>query len=87
MIFHPSQRKIDTVELSIDSTKLSAVSEAKFLGIYIDPNLTWKHHIDTLCSKISKLIGLLYKVSCFVPPYILKSLYDSLMHSQLYILL
>lgn len=29
-------------------------------------------------SKISKVVGILYKVSCFVPPYVIKSLYDSL---------
>ena len=33
----------------------------KYLGILIDKNLTWKHHIDTVCSKISKTAGLLAK--------------------------
>ena len=83
MTFHPLQRKIDPVELFIDSKKISTVSEAKFLGIYIDPYLIWKPHIDKLCSNISKVIGILYKVSCFVPPYIIKTLYDSLIHSRL----
>ena len=34
----------------------------KYLGILIDKNLTWKHHIDTVSLKISKTAGLLAKL-------------------------
>ena len=33
----------------------------KSLGLYTDINLSWKHHIDKVSSKISKRIGNLYK--------------------------
>ena len=83
MIFHPLQRKIGSVDLFIDGNHIALVKNAKFLGINIDSNLTWKHHIDVLCSKISRVIGILFKISSFVPSYIVKSLYDSLIHSHL----
>jgi hypothetical protein len=30
----------------------------KFLGIFINENISWKHHIDHVCNKISKSIGI-----------------------------
>ena len=32
----------------------------KFLGVYVDYRLTWREHVDHLCNKISKAIGILY---------------------------
>ena len=39
----------------------------KFLGILIDCNLNWKHHIDFILLKISKTIGVLVRLRHFVP--------------------
>ena len=36
-------------------------SVTKFLGIFIDENLTWKYHIEYVCNKVSKSIGITYK--------------------------
>ena len=33
----------------------------KCLGVYIDENLTWKSHINYVCKKISKSIGIIYR--------------------------
>ena len=35
----------------------------KFLGVYIDEHLTWKHHISFSCKQISKSVG-----SAIYPP-------------------
>ena len=52
----------------------------KFLGVYIDENITWKHHISTVCSKISKSIGVLYKAREILTKCNLKQLYFSFVH-------
>jgi len=44
----------------------------QFLGIYMDQNLTWKYHINTLKSKISRSLFALNKVKRILPPDILK---------------
>ena len=36
-------------------------SVTKFLGIYIDENLTCKYHIENVCNNVSKSIGIMYK--------------------------
>ena len=50
----------------------------KFLGIIIDENLSFNNHIDHISSKTSKSVGLLYRLSRFLPIDVLKTLYHSL---------
>ena len=50
----------------------------KFLGILIDCNLKWKHHIDFISLKISKTIGILARLRHFVPTETLLMIYRSL---------
>ena len=39
----------------------------KCLGLLIDENLSWKNHIYTLTTKISKTVGIIAKLRHFVP--------------------
>ena len=39
----------------------------KYLGMLIDDNLSWKYHIVHLASKIRKTIGIIARLSHFVP--------------------
>ena len=50
----------------------------KYLGILIDNNLTWKHHIDHITIKISRTIGLISKLRHVVPKHTLINMYRSL---------
>ena len=62
IIFRPKQKSI-TLNTSVlfDSKPLKRVNVVKFLGIFIDENLTWKFHIDHVCNKMSKSIGIISK--------------------------
>ncbi len=61
----------------------SEIPAIKFLGIYIDPQLDFKFHIDYLSSKISKAMYFLRNSKKILPPQALKSLYYSLVHCHL----
>ena len=53
----PTDRLTDGVSLCIlDISILQYNDYAKFLGMLIDKNLTWRPHIDHLASKISKMV-------------------------------
>ena len=42
------------------------VESTKFLGVYLDPGLTWQHHIDYIKGKIAFIFGILCKArKCF----------------------
>ena len=61
--------------LTILNDNILQVDRIKFLGVTIDRNLTFKHHISTLCLKLSRVIPLLLKVKQFAPTKIIKCLY------------
>ena len=50
----------------------------KYLGILIDNNLTWKHHLDHWTIKISRTIGLISKLRHLVQKHTLIIIYRSL---------
>ena len=56
---------------------------AKFLGILIDENLTWKNHLSHINTKVSRALFSLKQVKHFVPKQCMKTLYYSLIHSHL----
>ena len=53
----------------------------KYLGLIVDSNTSSSKHIDNLCSKLSSCIGILYRLSHFMPRHSLITLYFSLIQS------
>ena len=45
----------------LNGTPLDRVEVFKYLGIHISSDLSWSHHIQTLCSKTRRMLGLLYR--------------------------
>ena len=54
-----------------------------FLGIYLEKHLTFKQHINFLCSSISRCIFSINRVKHILPLKALKSLYFALIQSRL----
>ena len=72
------KRKIKLPVIKIGKYKIKEIDHTKFLGIFIDNKLTFRYHANYLRSKISKSIGVLYKLNKFLPPFILAKLYSTL---------
>lgn len=64
--------------VNIDGKAIERVFVTKFLGVYIDAKLTWKNHIDSIKSKISKNVSILYKVKYLLDSKALFALYCSM---------
>ena len=86
-IFHPTLKKrfmpTKFSELFIDGITLKRKTVTRFLGVFIDENVTWKPHIKTISTKISKSICILYRERLIVPRKQLNQLYFSFVHSYL----
>ena len=67
-------------ELFIDGITLERETVTKFLGVIIDENVTWKAHINTISTKISKSIGILYRARLIIPRKKSNQLYFSFVH-------
>ena len=61
----------------------SEIPAIKFLGVYFDPTLSFKYHIDQLNLKLSKALFLLRRAKNVLNLDSLKSLYFSSFHSHL----
>ena len=72
-----------TQVLKINSTYLKRVDAHKFLGVIIDSRLTFNPHISEISNKISKSIGIMYKLSQYLPSQTILNLYYALVHSYL----
>ena len=83
MVFHRKQKQIEPLHFSIDGKVIENVSSFNFLGITLDEGLTWKNHIDLIKNKISKTIGVFYRLTKIFPEEILVTLYNSLIASHL----
>lgn len=80
VIFHPNIKPINSVTILINNKAINEEQYVKYLGILIDSQLTFKFHIDELNKKISRAIGVLYKLRPFVTPDILCSVYYAIIY-------
>ena len=65
-------------DIKFGSDLVKQTNSTKFLGIQIDEHLKFDKQINAICNKISKTVGILFKLNKFMPINILKTLYDSL---------
>ena len=85
VIFRPRQKTMPFVpQVKIfnptlnTQTSLEIKDFVKYLGIMIDSDLSWKNHIDFICHKISKSIGIIAKLRHYIPRHLLLSIYHTL---------
>ena len=70
-------------QIKLKENLLSKTENHKYPGVITDENLSWKPHIMTITSKLSKLCGLLYKLRPFVNKQILMQVYYTLIYPNL----
>ena len=84
MIFHPYNKPVKrNVTILINKKAISEKDSLKYLGVVIDSTLSWKQHITAISKKISRSIGIMYKIRSYLPLQIMKNLYYSLIYSHI----
>ena len=85
--FHKPSKKDNILlvlpKLSICNNEIKRSESIKFLGVFLDENLTWKDHIRYLENKIAKNIGLLFRSKPYLTKKCLLSLYYSYIHTYI----
>jgi len=91
MIFGPQNSVIPNApQLKINNQLIAQVGNThneksiKFLGVYLDEHLTWKNHINATCNKMSRSLFAINQAKKFLPMNALRTLYFSLIHSQIF---
>ena len=79
--FHSTRKRKDIPNilspLHIDNVPVKREFVTKFLGVYLDENISWKRHINIVSTKFCKSIGKLYRTRCILSKILQKQLYFS----------
>ena len=78
-----SHNSLKLIKLKLDRQRLHSSNNVKYLGINIDENLYWKHHINEVSTKLIRANAVLFKIRNYVNPKILKSIYFAMFESHL----
>ena len=77
LLFHGKRNSGPLPRLFLGNAEIERKNVVKFLGIFLDDKLKWKMQIDHISNKLSKMLGILYRVRNFLTASALKTFYYS----------
>ena len=76
VIFTSKQKKFEgDSKIKLSGKRLYLTESVKYLGVKIDTNLSWQHHVNDLSVKLNRANALLLKMRKYVSCKILRSIY------------
>ena len=83
MIVSCKNNQLTDFNVKINDKPITRTTCVKYLGVFIDDKLTWCNHIAYLENKLSRSVGLFYRMRQFLSDSALESLYFSFVYSHL----
>ena len=80
MVFSNKSYDPEAIEVYYGESRIFLKNECRFLGIQLDDSLNFSKHANYVISKVSKTIGIIFRIRNFVPPSVLKTIYFSLFY-------
>ena len=77
------QKWIRKFKVNINNYCIKQVSEFKYLGLLFNNKLNWHNHIEYLCTKVSRAVGVLGRLRRRFSKQVLKLIYYGLVSSHL----
>ena len=78
---HPNKPVNYDLKIILDGHRIYPSKYVKYLGILIDPHLTWSYHVKSLTPKLTRAAGMLSKIRHYVPADTLKNIYFAIFSS------
>ena len=75
MVFHTPQRRVNYSTLKLNNVNIERVSQFNFLRVILASSLKWDKHFAHVSLKISRVIGVLYRLKHIFPREVLLTLY------------
>lgn len=83
VLFRHRNKQLDyDVRLKLNGNKLYFTNSVRYLGVILDPHLSWKTHLDNLALKLRKSNGALSILRHFLPRSTLLNTYHALFGSH-----
>ena len=70
--------------VEIENEQIDLVNTMKYLGIVVDRKLNFSDHVDYMCKKIAKKLGVLGRLSKFISMYSRKLVYNAIVLPHFY---
>ena len=85
VFFLHSSKNTDTKKSCIRALNgnITEQNVVKYLGIYVDKQLSWQHHTQSIAKKLTTARGIISKLRHYAPPSILRNVYFSIAFSYL----
>ena len=80
---HPNKPINYDLKIKLDGKRIYPSKFVKYLGILIDPHLSWNYHSKMLAPKLSRAVGMLAKIRHFVTTENLRNIYFGIFSSLL----
>ena len=62
MVFHHNQKQVQYPNIKINNIEINRCQPVYFLGLILSADIKWKKHIGDISRKISKVIGIMYRL-------------------------
>ena len=69
--------------INISNIEIKRTTESKFLGIIINENVNWNSHVAAVRQKMSRYIGVMYRLKSILPLSARLNIYHSLVQSHI----
>ena len=84
MLFHTHRKNIDYLRANINLNGDTLERDTfNSLGVILDKHLSWKADTEMLSNKIYKYCGIMTRLKIYLPLYVLRTLYFSMVNSHL----
>ena len=83
MLFYKPRKVVPKLNILVNENPIDQVEDFNYLGITLDQHITWTPHIKKISIEISRVIGILRKLKRTFPQYLLRTIYNSLIHPHL----
>ena len=74
---------ISNFSIILDNCSIEVNEKAKYLGVLIDSKLNFQQHLNQVENKVSRAVGIMFKLKSVLPQEALLKLYYALVHPYL----
>ena len=80
VIFRSKGKKLpdDITLLNVGGHEVALSENVQFLGLIMDEHLSWRNHLDAVCTKLSRSVGVIFRLKFIFPERVLITLYISI---------
>ena len=78
VIFRSKGKKLPDgiIFLCVGGHDVAPIENVQFLWLTMDEHLSWRNHLDAVCTKLSRSVGVIFRLKYILPERVLITLYN-----------